>query len=939
MKARKPVVGMCFWLVLPVVASLGILAQARLPQPPRHAIVRAEDGKLHGMGLIYQDPRTIPGWHELSTKALAGEAPAQPSSVINAAYLPPVGNQGQQGSCVAWAAVYYTMTYAEAKAHNWTPTGTGQIMSPAYIYNQDHLVPDSGSFLGDATQLLSTLGCATLEQMPYTDQSDTAWPSESAYKEAMSYRVLPSSVTWVDTTQPAGLDAVKQWLAQGNIGFAGIEIYDNFDYISSYNDNYCLADVSGNFLGGHATTIIGYDDNHVTDDGVGAFCCVNSWGTGWGDQGYYWLSYRAVTDPNHTIFQGYVAYFQVKSGSPSYAAVFQINYPQFRDLALTLNNGSASVHLWRLYSWADPSSRNLSLSAPPNPAWVDISDLAVPSASGPFSLSATNGYNGTQGGQITSFSVVNLSTGQFTSSIAPPVSILPPGPPALLPNGGFENDLAAWTPSESGGGAPPVASSSQTHSGAYSAYLFAGEGGGTRGWDELGQSFAVPTTPTSLLFWCYPLLQGTSPYDSQAAVLADNQGNVLAWAMFEDSNGQAWTPVYCDLSSYAGQTIAAWFQVYHDGTPNASASMYVDDAGLCPEYPAVAAVTLCPAITLSPSSLPNNTVGTAYSQTITASGGTGPYTFTIASGNLPPGLALFSGGSLSGTPTAAGTSAFTVTATDANGCTGNQSYTLTVSCPTLTLSPASLPSATVGAAYRQTITANGGTSPYTFAVTSGSLPAGLALSSGGSFSGTASAAGSFTFTLTATDAHGCTGNQAYSVTVSLCPAIAMSPSSLPSVTVGVGYSQTITASGGTGPYTFAVTSGSLPAGLALSSGGYLAGTPTAAGTSAFTVTAADANGCTGSANYTLVVLVQPPVVISITKLTAPFRLNIKGSNLQPGIQVFIAGTRWTNLAPKSSTHFIIKGGVSLKALFPVSVSVSIKLVNPDGGVVTTSWTR
>ncbi|MGC8723670.1 MAG: putative Ig domain-containing protein [Acidobacteriota bacterium] len=764
MKARSPVVRMSFWLVLTVIASLGVLAQARRPQAPRHAVVRAEDGKLHGMGLIYQDPRTIPGWHELSTKALAEAAPAQPSSVINTAYLPPVGDQGVQGSCVAWAAGYYTMTYMEAKAHNWTPTSASQIMSPAYIYDQDHFVPDSGSYPSDATQLLSTLGCATLDQMPYTDQSDTAWPSESAYKEAMSYRVLPNSVTWVSTTQPGGLDAVKQWLAQGNIGFAAINVYNNFMYISSYNDNYCLADVTGNNVGGHGTTIIGYDDNHVTDDGVGAFRCVNSWGTGWGDQGYYWLSYQAVTDSNNTIFQGYVTYFQVKSGSPSYAAVFQINYPQFRDLALTLNNGSATIPLWHLFSWADPSSRNLGLSAPPNPVWVDISDLAAPSGQGSFSLSVTNGYNGTQVGQITSFAVVNLWTGQSTASLAPPVSILPPGPPVLLPNGGFESGLTDWTPSQSGGGAPPVASSSQAHSGAYSAYLFAGEGGGAQGWAELGQSFAVPTTPTSLLFWCYPLLQGTSPDDSQAAVLANNQGNVLAWAMFEDSNGQAWTPVYCDLSSYAGRTIAAWFWVYHDGTPNASVSMYVDDVGLCPEYPAVATVTLCPAIALSPSSLSNGTVGTAYSQTISASGGAGPYAFAVTSGNLPEGLAL-------------------------------------------------------------------------------------------------------------------------------------------------------------------------------SSGGYLSGTPSAAGTSAFTVTATDANGCTGSANYTVAVVVQPPVVISVTKLTAPFRLNIRGSNLQPGIQVFIAGTRWTNLAPKSSAHLVIKGGASLKALFPVSVSVPIELVNPDGGTVTVNWTR
>jgi hypothetical protein len=83
-------------------------------------------------------------------------------------------------------------------------------------------------------------------------------------------------------------------------------------------------------------------------------------------------------------------------------------------------------------------------------------------------------------------------------------------------------------------------------------------------------------------------------------------------------------------------------------------------------------------ITLSPTTLPNGTVGTAYSRTITASGGTSPYTFAKSSGTLPAGLALSSAGLLSGTPSAAGTSTFTVTATDSASNTGSQSYTLTI---------------------------------------------------------------------------------------------------------------------------------------------------------------------------------------------------------------------------------------------------------------------
>ena len=88
--------------------------------------------------------------------------------------------------------------------------------------------------------------------------------------------------------------------------------------------------------------------------------------------------------------------------------------------------------------------------------------------------------------------------------------------------------------------------------------------------------------------------------------------------------------------------------------------------------------TSCPAITLSPGSLPGGTQGAAYSQTITASGSTAPYTYTVTAGALPAGLNLASNGTLSGTPAAAGTSNFTVTATDALACTGSKAYALVI---------------------------------------------------------------------------------------------------------------------------------------------------------------------------------------------------------------------------------------------------------------------
>ncbi|MFN7973093.1 MAG: Ig domain-containing protein [Acidobacteriota bacterium] len=258
----------------------------------------------------------------------------------------------------------------------------------------------------------------------------------------------------------------------------------------------------------------------------------------------------------------------------------------------------------------------------------------------------------------------------------------------------------------------------------------------------------------------------------------------------------------------------------------------------------------CPAITVTPPTLPAGSVGVPYSQTLGANGGTAPYTFAVTAGALPPGLTLTTGGVLSGTPTTGGSFSFTVTATDANGCPGVRSYQFLI-CGNISLSPASLPNGLVGQAYSQTITGSGGTAPYTFAITAGTVPPGLTLATTGVLSGTPTTSGTYSFTATATDANGCAGGRPY--TIQICNVIALSPAALPNGSAGQSYSQTITASGGVAPYAFAVTAGALPAGLVLSAGGVLSGTPTTASVSTFTVTATDAQSCTGSLAYVLTI--------------------------------------------------------------------------------------
>jgi hypothetical protein len=188
-------------------------------------------------------------------------------------------------------------------------------------------------------------------------------------------------------------------------------------------------------------------------------------------------------------------------------------------------------------------------------------------------------------------------------------------------------------------------------------------------------------------------------------------------------------------------------------------------------------------------------------------------------------------------------------------------------CPVITLSPAVLPNGTVAVAYSHAITGSGGTAPYSFAVTAGTLPAGLTLTPGGLLAGTPTTAATSNFTVRGTDADGCFASVAYAIVIAaapapppVCPAIALTPATLPAGTVGVAYNQTIVGSGGTAPYSFGVTAGTLPVGLILTPAGVLSGTPLVAGSSVVTIRGTDAVGCFAETPYTLPITTAVPTL-------------------------------------------------------------------------------
>jgi hypothetical protein len=335
----------------------------------------------------------------------------------------------------------------------------------------------------------------------------------------------------------------------------------------------------------------------------------------------------------------------------------------------------------------------------------------------------------------------------------------------------------------------------------------------------------------------------------------------------------------------------------------------------------------CPTITVTNPAVNSGVAAAPFSQTFTQSGGVGATTFSLASGTLPAGLTLASNGVLSGTPTQTGTFPITVKATDSNGCTGTgPTYTLTITCQTITVTNPAVSTGVAGAPFSQTFAQSGGIGTTTFSLASGTLPAGLTLAANGTLSGTPTQTGSFPITVKATDANGCSGTGAtYTLTIT-CQTITVTNPAVSSGTAGAAFSQTFTQSGGLGTTTFSLASGTLPAGLNLAANGTLSGTPVQTGSFPITVKATDANGCTGTgATYTLTIGCQ-----TITVTNPAVSTGVAGS---PFSQTFtqsggIGATTFTlasgtlpsglTLAPNG----VLSGTPTVTGTFPITVQVT-----------------
>ena len=272
--------------------------------------------------------------------------------------------------------------------------------------------------------------------------------------------------------------------------------------------------------------------------------------------------------------------------------------------------------------------------------------------------------------------------------------------------------------------------------------------------------------------------------------------------------------------------------------------------------------------------LPRGSVNFPYSQPL-FTGGTPPYTISQESGPTPPGLPNYNptasqnNNLYAGTPAAIGVFNFLLIIYDAWGAGTFPSYSLQI-VSALAITNAPLPNGTVGFPYGWNLAAANGSPPYSW--TASGLPPGLTLNaSTGAIGGTPNTAGTFPVAVQVTDSTGATGSAQYSVTIVTPgppPLTIATPSPLPSGTVGVAYVFPFGASGGTGGYTWSLLQGPAPAGLAISSNGFISGIPSAPFQSTFTVQVTDSSGQTASKDFSLIILPAPLVITTPSALPA-----------------------------------------------------------------------
>jgi hypothetical protein len=315
-----------------VVSVLQVIALLLMGATP--LAVRAEEpyGE-YALGLVPSGD----GVPLLDTAHLRGlSLRALPPMVDLSAHLPPVGNQGAQGSCVGWVLGYYYKTFQESVEHGWDVTAPEHQFSPAFIYNQRRTTDcsrDAGMSFWGGLSILKEKGAASLAAFPYDVRDTCTQPSPAVLQEAWRYRV-ESYAALYEREGTADIGMLKALLAEGKPFAIAVPVYPSFYRITASNPVLHRPSADETLYGGHAMFVVGYDD------AIGGFKAVNSWGPGWGRDGYCYLSYDFV---RYETWEAWVMVDHVEALAPATVS------------GTVFVNGAAAPAGAAVQAWAGPT--------------------------------------------------------------------------------------------------------------------------------------------------------------------------------------------------------------------------------------------------------------------------------------------------------------------------------------------------------------------------------------------------------------------------------------------------------------------------------------------------------------------------------------------------------------------------------------------------------
>ncbi|WP_435414820.1 C1 family peptidase [Polaribacter aestuariivivens] len=273
---------------------------------------------------------------------------ALPASYSLKGYAPTPGNQGSQGSCVGWASAYGARTISNAIKNNWeynTAKINQNTFSPAFVYNQIKVnAKCEGAYIENAMRVMNSSGSAKLSDFPYDYRSCLKNPDNYTFAKAKDHKILTYEklARWNNPENLTG--KVKKAISSKNPVVIGLFKFKSLqtDYNNVWIPN------TGTY--GHAMVVVGYDDNKAG----GAFEIMNSWGTKFGKNGFFWIKY---SDFERQVKTAYVLVDKEENKNNNFYNNDAYAYNKLGgELTLKLSNGSMMP-----VSLSDGATRNFNI--------------------------------------------------------------------------------------------------------------------------------------------------------------------------------------------------------------------------------------------------------------------------------------------------------------------------------------------------------------------------------------------------------------------------------------------------------------------------------------------------------------------------------------------------------------------------------------------------